>query len=451
MRTFCCNTLLAATSLAAVIAATPTLAAPSTAGDDPGFANTGLTTVPAVTGRGWRLEAGVRSIYDTNILRAGDGIAIRPGSEKEDFRISPTVSAAIGVPVGRQQVFFGATLGRDYYIENTQLDRNRYALGGGINLRAGTRCTATVAADFNSQQVLVSEVAELVPNLQERFTYGASATCESAVGLGFGGSIRRSEIRNDSFSRNQFDLNSTSYSPNISYALGGIGRFSLSGTFNQVDYPERSVTVPGGMMVRDGVDILSGRFGYQRELGPRLSLTLGVSYLESQPKPVTVIDIVGVTVPPAPPGFILGPIKREKFTGLGYDGSISYTPSPRLGVTLSAARNVSASANVGAQYQVTTDFGADIDYKLGRAISVGTGVTYNKRSYFNSFATIDERARRIRDEISRVYGSISYAPVKLYSLSLEVAYQDRNSNPVEFSFNSFSAVLSLRMRLGRES
>lgn len=427
------------------------MAAPNAAGDDPGFANSGLTTVSPVDGRGYRLEANVRTLYDSNILRNGDGIAMRPGAVREDYRISPTVTGAIGFPIGRQQLFVGAEVGRDYYVNNTQLNRNRYAVGGGVNLRAGTRCTGTLAADFNSRLALFSELAELIPNVQERLTYGASAQCQGPIGIGFGGSVRRIQTRNDNPSRQQFDLDSTVFSPNISYALGNIGRFSLSGSLNQVNYLRRTVTAIDGSNIEDGVDILSGRFGYERQLGSRFSIALGLSYLESKPQPTTVLVPVGITSPPAAPGIILGPTDRSTFSGLGYDGSISYRPSPRIAATFNAGRNVSASANVGAQYQVQSNFGLDLDYRLGSAITLGSGITYDKQSYFNSFLTPDERQRRVEDKITRVYGSVNYAPVKLYALSMLVAYQDRKSLPVDYSFNSFSVLLSLRVKIGRES
>ncbi len=440
----------AAIVMTVALVAAPVAAAPSTAGDDPGFADAGLTTVAPLAGRGFSIKPSIRTAYDSNILRLGDGFTPSNGGQRSDLRISPIVTAAIGLPVGRQQLFVGGSLGRDVFVNNGQLNRNRYNIGGGVNLRAASRCTAALGIDFDSRQALVTEVAELVPSLQQHFSYGATAQCQSPIGLGFGGTVRRVELRNDLATRTQLNFDSMIYTANLSYALGNIGRFSASGNLNKVDYLNRPIILVGGQTGRDAVDIVSGRLGYSRDLGSRLSITLGVSYLESRPQPTTVLQLAA-TVPPAAPGLVLAPVDRNKFTGLGYDASIVYKPSTRLETTLQASRNVQASANVGAQYQVQTNFGADIDYRLGSSITVGTGVTYNKRDYFNSILIVNTGGRRIQDKISRVYGTIGYSPVKLYSLGLELAYQNRNSLPVEFSFNSFSAVLSLRVNFGRES
>ena len=236
----------------------------------------------------------------------------------------------------------------------------------------------------------------------------------------------------------------------LSYALGNIGRFSASGALTKIEYKNRPIILPGGNADTDALDILSGRFGFQREIGSRLSLNLGFSYLESRPVPTTVLQL-SPAVPPALPGAVLAPFSREKFSGLGYDGALIYRPSSRLTATLQANRNVQASANVLAQYQVFTSIGGDLDYRLGSAISLGGGATFDKRKYFNGILLPNVTGRRVQDDISRVYGNIGYAPVKLYTLGLELSYQKRKSLPVEFSFDSFAAILSLRVNFGRES
>jgi hypothetical protein len=443
-------TIVGAAGLAALLAAVPVLAAPSTAGDDPGFANSGLTTVPAVTGRGFSIKPQLRTVYDTNILRLGDGQTPTLGGKRADLRFSPVVNLSVGLPVGRQQLFVAGGIGRDIFVENTQLNRNRFSIGGGVNLRAASRCTATLAADFNSRQVLATELAELVPNLQETLSYGGTANCQLPAGLGFGGTVRRIQLRNDMLNRQALDFNSSIYSAQLSYAIGNIGNFSVSGNLNKVGYPNRPVILLGGTTTDDGVDIISGRFGYQREIGSRLALTLGTSYLSSRPQPGTILQFVA-TLPPALPGITLAPLDRAPFTGTGYDASITYRPSSRMTTVFQASRDVRASANVGAQFQVLTSFGADIDYQIGSSLTAGLGATFNKHRYFNGFLINNFAGRRIEDKISRVYGSIVYAPVKLYALSVEVAYQKRASLPVDFSFDSVSAVLALRLNFGRES
>ncbi len=418
-------------------------ASPTRAGDDPAFAESGLTSVAPINGRGWSLTATVGTRYDSNILRLSDQLPLRAGDKRGDFLISPRVTGAIAMPIGRQQVYVGAEIGRDFYTNNKRLNRNRYSIGGGINLRAGSACTGSVGAEFNSRQSLLSDVAFAVPNRLERLSYGVSASCQAPVGLGFGGTVQRIEQRNSDPVRATFDVDTTVFAPQVSYGLPVLGRFSLSGSYNQSRYVRRQVTLLDGTMKNDGVNILNGRAGFQRPLGTRLSLNMGVSYLSAKPQPQTVLFVVV-------PGFGF-PTNRPAFSGIGYDASIEYVSGARLSAGLEARRTVSATTTAGSQYRVQQDYGFNVDYKLGRALAVGTGVTYNIFQYRGSFTSPLEPLIRVSDKITRVYGTINYTPVKLYSVGLEVAHQNRESLPALYSFKSTSVLLTLRVNLGRES
>jgi hypothetical protein len=400
-----------------------------------------------VLGR-FRLGAELNTLFDSNILRIGDGFAVNPDSDKADFRFSPAVTLATALPIGRQSVVLGGTLGRDIYARNTRLNRNRYSLDGGFNWRLGTRCSGLVDVAFSSRQVLFSEIAATAPNRQETLGYGASANCQAPVGLGFGGAVRQTEIRNSDPVRASFDVDSLTISPQISYGLASLGRFSIGGTWNKSNYPNRFLPTPAGRIERDEIEIASGRIGYQRGLGSRLSVTAGLSYLEVKSQPRVVL-VEPLQPPPPAPLLPLVPVVRDNRSNLGFDLGVVYNSGARLSASLSASRSATASVNVGAQSQLVQSYAADIDYRLGRAITLGAGASYDQRDYRNSFSTDLEPTRRLQDKITRVFGTASYSPVALYSLGVEVSYQDRSSNPVEYSFDAFAALLRLSVNFGR--
>lgn len=441
--------ILATAAVASALLALPALAAPrpaiiATAGDDPGFVDTGLTSFDPIAGRGYSIDARLATLYDSNILRLGEGQTPRPGSEQADFRISPIVTGRIGVPIGRQQFFAGATIGADLYASNTQLNRPRFIAGGGLNLRAGTRCTSQIAANYSSRQMLLSDIADVIPNNQETLSYGFSANCQAPAGIGAGITVQKISTSNSAPSRVGFDVNSLLISPSISYARPALGTFSLSASLNYVTYPERFILTTEGQLQEDAVNIFSGRLGYQRQLGTRFNLTAGISYLQSTPQPNVILAEDAELE-------ILFPTDRSTFSGMGYDASLQYTPSPRLSATLAFSRNTSASPNVGALYQVANLFGLDINYTLGSSFILGIGGTYSLRDYEDSFVTVDQPQPREQDRIGRVYGRITYSPPRPWSVSLLVAYQDRVSVPVIYSYDSFSALLSLSFQFGRQS
>nr|WP_310525389.1 outer membrane beta-barrel protein [Polymorphobacter sp.] len=434
---------------AAVVATTtglavPATAAPSTAGDDVAADNRVLGAAAAVLGR-FRVEASMNTLYDSNMIRLGNGFPLGNYPQKSDFRFSPIVTLSTAVPVGRQQLFVSGTIGRDMYVHNTQLNRNRYAAAGGLNWRLGTRCSGLVDTNFESRQQLLSELSVVQPNKQDTFTYGASANCQTATGIGFGGSVRRVQVRNDSPDRVAFDANSWVFSPQLTYGSPNLGQFSLTGSWNKADYPEREILTTAGVFDNDGVEIISGRFGYERSLGSRLQVKAGISYIEVDPQPRDIVVLVPTPLPPP----VFDVQTREKSSNLGFDAAVSYKSGSRLSGTVSASRRATASVNVGAQYQLVQAIGLDVDYRMNRAISLGTGITYDQRDYRNSFISQQEPLLRVQDKITRVYGSINYAPVELYSVGFELSYQDRKSDPVEYSYDAFAAMLRLRVNFGR--
>lgn len=406
-------------------------AAQTAASDDDGPILAGnILSTPVVQGRAWTLEGRFGARYDSNFRRRADGEAA--------WRLSPLVHFGAGMPFGRQQLFFGADLGRDIIINQKRFSRGRYAVGGGVEWRLGNRCSGVVGAEAIQRQTFVTEQAELVENAQKSAVFGGSVGCRTATGLSAGGSFERRNVTNDSEARAPFDLRSTIFAPNISYGNPTLGQFSLSGTFNSTDYSNRLALTPDGL-VEEGIRIFNGRLGYSRTFGTRLSIGLGLSYIKTDAKPAAVIELVGNQL-------VLVP--RDTFSGSGYDGSISYQPSSRMNFNLVASRNVNVSPNVGAQFIIRNSYGADLGYRFGPSINFATGGRIAVNQYRNSFTTPGEQARN-RDNIKRVYASLDYAPVPLYSVGVEIAHQWRRSDPEIFSFDSTTARLNLRVKLGR--
>lgn len=440
-----------ATLLLLCIAAPAT--AQRTAGDDESVANSAAPSTPGSLGsflgsgvgalvKGLSIEARVRTLYESNIQRVGDGIQLQPGRDKSDFRISPSVIATNVIALGRQQFYVSGEYGRDFYVRNSELNRNRHALGAGLNARVGNFCTGALNARHQRRQSLLSEASIQGDNVIETTAFSASANCQRAVGIGFGVSASHDERDNKSVARNLFDSKTTSFGGNLSYSLPVLGQLTLGGTYAMTDYPSRDVIVADGgvpTLAGDGVDIYSGNLGYRRNIGPRLTVNLGGSYYVAKPDPRNVLVF--------PPFFF--PVRRDDFSGAGYQFGLAYRPSPRLTADLRAARDISQSSNVGALFVIRDSFGADVGYTLGPSITTGLGASYDIRRYRNAFASTDEPFPRVRDAIGRVYARVTYAPRRLYDLDFEVGHQRRSSNPSIYDYNSTSAALTLRVKFGR--
>jgi hypothetical protein len=153
---------------------------------------------------------------------------------------------------------------------------------------------------------------------------------------------------------------------------------------------------------------------------------------------------------PEDEGFVAGVITdRQPFSTLGYDGALSLQLGDRIDITASTSRSARPNANLGALTTIRTAHGIDVDYKLNRKISASVGGSLVNARYRSSFASPDEPQRRISDRISRVYGQVRFVPRRGFSMGLEVAHQDRQSNPSIFSFSNTTAMLRLSASMGR--
>lgn len=417
---------------AAFLLAAPAFAAPNEDGDNEPVSNNVLTT-PVLYGRAWKVTGSLSSLADSNFRRTE--IA------ESALRLTPVVDAGVGLPLGRQQLFFGGDFGRDYILGHSQFNTNRVGVGGGVAWRVGTRCSGVAGAEYRSRLNQVLEQAEFTDNVQNTTVYAGSATCQTSTGLGIGGSIRHQDIENERPERAPFNLRSTVYAPNIFYGNPTIGQFSLGATFNNTLYPDRFVPTAAGT-VRDGISIFSGRVGYSRNFGSRIQLSLGGSYLKTKPKPDTQLAIDPAT------GQVIQ-VPRGGYSGGGFDVSLGYRASTRLSLNLSGSRNVRVSPNVGAQFILTQRFAADVNYDLSSRLSFGFGGSHLKNDYKQGFTSPDEPRLRVSDRLNRIYAQLDYTPVKLYSIGLIVAHQWRKANPSDFDYKSTTARLRLTVKFGR--
>jgi hypothetical protein len=419
----------AAVFLALFGSAGSALAAPDDDGTSPINAPNLLQT-QIIEGRSWRVSGSIATMYDSNVQRTADA--------EGAVRLSPLLSGGVGLPVGRQQFFLGASYGRDIVFTQERFNRGRNSIGGGVAWKLGAACSGVIGAERLERLALFIEQDSLENNVLTTVAGAGSINCRTATGIGFGGSVQQRSATNDLESREPFDLRSTIYAPNISYGTPTIGQFSLTATFNSTAYPNRTILTASGN-VEDGIQIFSGRFGYQKTFGSRLLLSVGASYQKATPRPETQLQIVGNEIVSVP---------RGGFSGSGYDVTLEYTPSKRLAVSLLASRNVQVSPNVGALFVVRNDLGIDGSYRLNPSMSVGVGARLIKSDYEESF-TVSNVAPRSNDTTKRFYANFDYSPVKLYTVRFDVAHQLRRSDQDVFNFDSTTVRLNLIVNLGR--
>lgn len=387
--------------------------------------------------RGLSLGATVLTRYDSNLGRqvvADDGVRIRP-----------QVSAGYGLGLGRGGLFFNGSYGRDFIYGTTRMRASdRLNLGSGLDFRL-SRCSGQVGGSWRRGLSFATEASQFGGFSQEFASAGFSAQCRLGNAFSINGSILHSDIRTvrDSgaaipFST-AFDMKRWSYSAGLGFGTPALGQFSLGGSISDSRMPGRQVLTPTGF-VEDGLQQRSARFGYARRFGSRISLSGGVSYIDTQPS--TSLSVVFIDGVPQV-------IDRPGYRGLGYDMALDVQFSPRLGLSANAGRNTFASGLVGAQFTVADTWAVQADYQLGRRYTLSAGVNGRHSQYRGAFTSPLDPVRRISDDFTRFYGQFSGRLGRRLRFAVDVTHNQRRSNPSVLSYDATSVGLTLGYQLGR--
>ena len=397
------------------------------------------TAVPGLTGynRGLAIGLSVSSRYDSNLARqavADDG-----------FRIRPQVNAGYGLGLGRGGLFVQGNYGRDLvYGSRRVAPSDRVMLGGGLDFNL-SRCTGQVGGSWRRGLTFVTDATRFGGFSQETATAGFAAQCRFGSALSVNGSVLRSDIstvRNGGAAQpfsTAFDIQRWSYSAGLGFGTAALGQFSLGGSITDSRMPGRLVLTPTGV-VEDGLQQRSARFGYSRRFGNKINLTAGVSLLDTQPKTMSsVVFIDGIPQVIARPGF----------KGVGYDVALDVSLTPRLGIAVTAGRNTFANGVVGTQFTIANFWAAQVDYKLGTQFTLAGGVNMRNSQYRGAFISPLEPVARVADDFTRIFGQFGGRLGRRLRFTVDVAHNQRRSNPAILNFNSTSVGLSLGYQLGR--
>jgi predicted porin len=355
-------------------------------------------------------------IYDTNVYRVGEGFDLG-GLARDDVRVTPSVDAIIALPVGRQTVFLNGNVGYDFYRRNSRLDRERIALSGGAQLRAGQRCSATVTGGYVRQQSDFTDVfATLaVPNTDERRSIDVQASCGGAVGLTPSFGYRHDESRNSSDLFRPLNTNSDTFNASLGYQRPTFGVLSIYGTYTTSAFPERRFLTPTGL-VRDGVENYSAGISFERQIGRRITGTVALGYTWVNPRLDDTPD----------------------FRGVSYRAAIDVRPNDDFTVNLTASRNVEVQNFVAASYSITDLYGLTGTYQFNPRLRMNFGSSYQKRDFragpqlggLPGFLLLPE------DKVITGNVGLSYDVTRRLTLTTGFVQERRDSNNQIFNFKS---------------
>lgn len=383
----------------------------------------------APNARRMEIRPSVQLVYDDNVFRVSEGFNLS-GRPRDDIRVTPSVAGDISLPVGRQTLFLNGQVGYDFFKNNDQLDRERIALAGGAELRAGRACSATVTGRYSRQQTDFANVLATVaiPNATEQRTLDVQGRCAGTVGLTPSFGFTRTLVRNSSELFEPLDVNSTTYQVGLGYQRPSLGVVSLYGTYTDTSFVNRSFLVPGDPdPIEDGVESYSAGISFERQIGTRITGTLSFGHTWVNPK----LD------------------QTVSFRGLSYAAGIAIRASDDLRVNIDAARTVDVQNIVVASYSITDFVGMTGSYQLNRLLQLRFGSRWQDRRFQAppQFADIPGFLGVPNDEI--VAADIGFALDVTDRLQLTTSFtQERRDSTIDildYTNSRLSAGISLQL------
>ncbi|MGL4540948.1 MAG: hypothetical protein ACRCUI_00385 [Polymorphobacter sp.] len=365
---------------------------------------------------GYSLRVSVLGQYDSNFLRLPDGVATPPNLSKNNFRLTPSVSGSINLPLGRQAIFGSVLFGKDFYKYDQGYDRQRILLSAGANLAAGSSCTANLNLAYVEQQSNNNSSLVNLPNTQTSTSYGASATCGGLSGFTPSVSYRHSSASNGDPLRVVNDLTTDSYSVSVGYARPTLGVISLFGSLANSRYPNQTIVV-GQQTLTRGVDVTNFGASYQRTFGTTLSVNASISNVKVVPTTVA---------------------NQPSQNGLGYGLGVNYNPPSRLSAGVNASRNASSSPNSVALFFVQQAFSAYVNYELRSSLSASLSASTSLRDYSNSLPVPGLQTLQ-SDRVNNLRFSINWQPMTNMQTRFFVAQTNRSADPSIYNYKDTSA------------
>src|SRR5690349_19494536 len=129
--------------------------------------------MPAVGNkREWKVGVRAEAYYDSNIARSSSTLSNIRNLTKEDYVLLPAVTVALVQPFGRQTAFVNGDVGYAFHRNNSELDRRRAKVSGGVAGLVGP-CRPIVFGGYEAAQ---SDLANLnvgtTKNLRQMYTTG---------------------------------------------------------------------------------------------------------------------------------------------------------------------------------------------------------------------------------------------------------------------------------------
>lgn len=369
--------------------------------------------------------ASVLARYDSNVPRVDDpALLAQRGLEQEDVRISPNLQLDLARNLGRHQLGLRAYLGYDFYVRNTQLNRERLliepfaylnlpvcdlAVDGGVGRRLSELGDVVVIGPDPTIGIDNTETTKrVVGRLICGDTYGLRPTFEAEYSTG----------DNSNPLRRRADYRVTRYQPGLNYASPALGEIGLYAVKQDTDLPNQRL--PNGEI--SGFTLRGFGASYRRAIGTRLNFNGSISHVE-----VTPYD---------------GGTSRS-----GLNGSVALTllANERLQFIAFANRAFTSTLTSSATYELQQGYGLTANYAANDRLRFRLGAQYAPRRLYYEVTPVGTFIERQTQ--TDIFAGATYNLNRRLRFTLDGGYSKRNADVDVYDYDGYFASVGLSLSL----
>lgn len=362
------------------------------------------------TTRKLEIDLSTAVIYDTDVTRSSAAIAALRGLKRNDEIFDPNGSLRFVMPISREAIFLNVSGGYQFYRTNRLLNRAHVDVSGGLMARLAI-CRATITGRYDRAESNLGNLAiSTRSNVVNNENVGLEGSCGKPYGLGTTFGVSQDWHTNSAPQESQADSRTLSSHFGVAYNRPTFGSLTLFGQYATTDFPSRT-TLPGLPPISNGYENYSAGVSFDRHLGARIEASASVSYTVVKPS----LKII--------PG-------TKSFT---YSFDATYRLSSRLDTHGSFSRSTTPSSRIDSTYSIDERYLTEVNYKLGSRLSFHLGGSWLSQHFQGRVGPAPLTLQS--DRTFYVYGVADFQLSPRWSLSLDARQEQRDANPVIFSYS----------------
>ena len=340
--------------------------------------------------------------YDSNILNTPTQVGVVGLHPIAAFESISDYGASTKWYIGGDQFFADGSLGFSRYLNHTDFNTQHDSADIGVNWVYGSKCTGQlIASEKTAQSEPGQQVSVNAINTVSTVAFNGSSKCtvtgNYAAIFNFGTTTSSNSAQLDQ----QNNFQDVFVAAGVTYTVSDTNSLQLLATITGTDYTDRTLSTDNlGLFRKFTEDQVN--LSYNKQFDPNLSL-------------VASIGVVGIrntffTFSP-PSGFVPD-----------YSVSVTWSATPKLGLTASLAHSVAPPTSIIANLQVSDSAKLGVTYQFTPKVSIGASVNVGSNNRSFTTTTVSALGQSGNESVYGAQATVTYAMTPFLQASLSYQY-----------------------------